>query len=243
MLRTDIASDDAERKPAQAGDRMVTVMRMRGLTAQERLVLAAITYHDGRGGAFPTIAKIGDLAGGIGARAVRYHTAALAQKGVIAKRRGQRGSRYSIDYEWSAVKFLTGNMLAALKRRTREFQTGNTVAALDAQTGNTVAAKPLPQEQSYKAPAVGAPTPSADAGAKSDFPTCEHDAARGVRRQAGTAWQDDACEGLDTEYQDTPNERAVAALMATGHARDRGDAWAMLSEMSPAEIETLTERN
>ena len=119
---------DSTRK-GNVGDRMIKVMRMRGLTAQERLVLAAIAYHDGRGTAHPTTATIGDMAGGITPRMVRHHTAALAQKGVLSKRRGQRGNVHEIEYEWNAVKFLTGNAVTALKQRTREFQSGNAVSA------------------------------------------------------------------------------------------------------------------
>ena len=92
-----VAQDASAGKPA---DRMVAVLRM-GVSHAEARVLAAIAYHDGSGGAFPTIDRIRAIAGGMGAWTAREHINRLCKKGVLRKAKGQRGNRYAIAYDWT----------------------------------------------------------------------------------------------------------------------------------------------
>ena len=55
-----IESEDG--KSEKAGDRMAKCLGMADLTDRERKVLALIAYFDGRGGAFPSQQRIGEMA-------------------------------------------------------------------------------------------------------------------------------------------------------------------------------------
>ena len=78
----------------------MAVLAMEGLPHAVARVVAVIAWHDGPGGAFPTVAKIGARAGGMPDTTVRNHTREARRLGVLEVRKGQRGSRYVIDYAW-----------------------------------------------------------------------------------------------------------------------------------------------
>lgn len=94
-------------KPERPADRMMAVLAMSGLSATERLVLGAIAFHDGPGGARPTAATLGTECGGMAASTVRGHIAKMVARGVLTKKKGQRGDSYSIAYEWRSDRSVT----------------------------------------------------------------------------------------------------------------------------------------
>ena len=84
------------------GNRMMAVLAMPGLSHAQARILAVIAFHDGPGGAHPTADTIGREAGGITSRTAREHIAKMVERGVLTKRKGQRGDHYSPDYDWSS---------------------------------------------------------------------------------------------------------------------------------------------
>lgn len=77
---------------------MLAVQGMCELTHAERTVLSVIAWHDGRGGCWPSLERIAELAGGMHRSTVVEHRAELRRKGRLSWRRGQRGSIYTIAY-------------------------------------------------------------------------------------------------------------------------------------------------
>ena len=77
----------------------MAVLRIRGLTHAEARVLAVIAFHDGPPyGAIPSAARIGRECGGMAARTVLEHIAAMVRKGVLTAIKRQRTSRYVVHY-------------------------------------------------------------------------------------------------------------------------------------------------
>lgn len=62
---------------------------MRGLTARQREVLAALAEVAGPGGELPTLRELGERLGGITPAAVHLHLVALARKGYVVWPRGR----------------------------------------------------------------------------------------------------------------------------------------------------------
>ena len=74
---------------------MLRALGVPGLTYRERVVLAAIAFHDGPGGAYPSLQLLADECA-MQRWAVAETVSALVAKGTIAKRRGRTTSRYRI---------------------------------------------------------------------------------------------------------------------------------------------------
>ena len=90
-----IAKGEGERTIA---DRMLSTYGMTDLSPREQIVLSIIAYHDGRGGAWPSLASI--------ARVIAKKRSTVADvvkslelKGRIRKTRGQTTNRYTVAYD------------------------------------------------------------------------------------------------------------------------------------------------
>ena len=59
----DDSSTGAGGKPDHTADRMAACLGMKGLTDRERILLSAIAFHDGPGGAFPGHHRLGEIVG------------------------------------------------------------------------------------------------------------------------------------------------------------------------------------
>ena len=68
-----------------------------GLSPGQRIVLAALAYHDGPGGARPTAERIASLAG-MSRSGVFVALAALERAGWIRRRQWRGASRYTVAY-------------------------------------------------------------------------------------------------------------------------------------------------
>ena len=80
------------------GERMLACLSKPGLTGREARVLAALAYHDGRGGCWPSDDTIARGAG-VGHRsAVVEARKGLHRKGWLRWKRGQHVNRYEIAY-------------------------------------------------------------------------------------------------------------------------------------------------
>ena len=86
--------------PQAPAKRMASVNAMPGLSHAEARVLSALAYYDMPKGCYPTVATIGELAGGMADKTVREHIKAMVGKGALAKRKGRHGDHYSINYSW-----------------------------------------------------------------------------------------------------------------------------------------------
>ena len=76
---------------------MLRALTRPGLTWRERVVLAMLAYHDGRGGAWPSLQRIADLLGKP-RWAVAETIEILRGKNRLRWRRGRHTSRYRIAY-------------------------------------------------------------------------------------------------------------------------------------------------
>ena len=151
-------------KPDRPGERMMAVLAMTGLTPTERLVLGALAFHDGPGGAHPTAATLGKECGGLAERTVRGHVAKMVERGVLTKHKGQRGDRYSINYEWRLDRPATG--------QSENLRRG-------AQTGRKPDARPAGDRPvNRKEPEGTAPAPPGRGAVPSPTPDIEPVAAR-----------------------------------------------------------------
>ena len=73
------------------GDRMLRALMITGLSDRERIMLAALAYHDGTGGAFPGHDRLGEIVG-VKRRQVVNILARLRRKGRVSWRRRGRQS-------------------------------------------------------------------------------------------------------------------------------------------------------
>ena len=88
-------------QPVPTGARMMTVMRMKGLSDKARLVLAVLANHDGAGGCYPSRALIASEAS-MSPRSVDRALAECRSRGVLNSRQRRGSNVYKIDYGWTA---------------------------------------------------------------------------------------------------------------------------------------------
>ena len=86
-------------KPDRPADRMMVVLAMSLFHRQAR-VLAVLAFHDGPGGASPSLARIAREAGLKHRARVAETVAELEDIGVLKRRRGKHANTYEVDYEW-----------------------------------------------------------------------------------------------------------------------------------------------
>ena len=169
-------------KPATPHDRMLACLGMAGLTPTERIVLAAIAYHDGPGGAFPSQSTIAAALGLSGHR-VRELIAGVVDKGVLVSVKRRRTSRYRIAYGFRPAEIppvrtipKTGGNPALDWRKPRH-KTGGNSASKQEGTGslNEVQGFPVLEGGSASArePTVDAGAPPSRAHVAADEPKSE----------------------------------------------------------------------
>lgn len=83
------------RKP---GDRMLACLAIPGLTYRERVVLAALAYHDGPGGAYPSLQTLANECGMPRSRASET-VGALCDKGRLIRQRWRTTNRYRVVFD------------------------------------------------------------------------------------------------------------------------------------------------
>ena len=83
---------------SKPGDRMLSVLGMGDLTHAERTVLSVLAWHDGRGGCWPSLERIAELAVMKRSTAVG-HLGTLRNKGRLSWRHGRHTNLYEIRYE------------------------------------------------------------------------------------------------------------------------------------------------
>ena len=83
--------------PTRPADRMLAVQGMGDLTHAERTVLTVITWHDGPGGARPSLERIAELAG-VRRSTVADHVKALRGKGRLTWSHGRHVNEYTVRY-------------------------------------------------------------------------------------------------------------------------------------------------
>ena len=211
-----VAQDASAGKPA---DRMVAVLRM-GVSHAEARVLAAIAYHDGSGGAFPTIDRIRAIAGGMGAWTAREHINRLCKKGVLRKAKGQRGNRYAIAYDWTPDRRKNQRTENPPDRgvipRTENVSDRG---AMQRQTAGPSRDHVREELELGKAGPDLPPQPLCSAGGKSESraaqcPDREHNGrARGEPDK--TAWQEQQAEASDGAPELQPSEAFARCLAKT----------------------------
>lgn len=77
---------------------MLRVLGMGDLTPHEKIVLAALAYHDGPGGCYPSIQTVADYVN-LHRATVTRHIRTMKKKGLLtSKRRGQKFNQYTINY-------------------------------------------------------------------------------------------------------------------------------------------------
>ena len=192
-------------KPDHSGERMAAVLAMKGLPHAVARVVATIAWHDGPGGAFPTVATIGARAGGMPDTTVRNHTREARRLGVLKVHKGQRGSRYVIDYAWRSDRPNSGRS-----------ETGHH----GAQTVRTVDARPsgertINRNNRTKEKAARQEKKAAARAAVKSLAVVSEEA---TRRQVEHAWSKaaDAAGGWDV-FSALPSERQEAAVMEWLH--------------------------
>lgn len=79
------------------GDRMMACMGMSDLTPCERIVMAALAYHDGNGGCHPSMERLAGCAG-MNRFTVNNHINGLVEKGRVVKQGGKTVNRYALHY-------------------------------------------------------------------------------------------------------------------------------------------------
>ena len=77
---------------------MMRALGTANLTWRERCVLAALAYHDGPGGAYPSLQTLASECGCKRGR-IAETVAALVEKGVLARRRGRTTNFYSVLFD------------------------------------------------------------------------------------------------------------------------------------------------
>ena len=189
-----------------SGERMMAVLAMAGLTPTERLVLGAIAFHDGPGGAHPTAATLGKECGGLAGRTVRGHIAKMVERGVLTKHKGRRGDRYSINYEWRFDRPATGQS----ENLRRGVQTGRKPDARPAED------RPVNRNQPEKRKRAG--RQAKKAAARSAIKSLALVSEETTRRQVERAWAKAAARagGWDV-FSALPSDRQEAAVMERLH--------------------------
>ena len=86
-----------DREPKKIGNRMIACLGMPGLTDRERCVLAALAYHDGPGGAFPSQKRLGKMLGRHRNR-IGEAVASLVGKGRLEVKGGHGNTRRNNGY-------------------------------------------------------------------------------------------------------------------------------------------------
>ena len=89
---------DPTGKPERPGDRMNAVISMTDLTPTERLLLSALAFHDGPGGAHPSAASLAERFG-ISRDSVFGHLKRIVAKGRLTRLRGKHANTYEIAYD------------------------------------------------------------------------------------------------------------------------------------------------
>ena len=89
--------------PLGIANRMLEIQRMADISHGERTVLTVIAYHDGEGGAWPSIETIRKLSGGTCRRTVKGHLNALKTKGRLSWKHGKTTNLYTIHYSKQVV--------------------------------------------------------------------------------------------------------------------------------------------
>ena len=85
-------------KPELMADRMLAVLGMADLTPHEKVVGAALAWHDGPGGCHPSILTVSELVN-LHRATVTRHMRSMKKKGRLSsKRRGQKFNYYVINY-------------------------------------------------------------------------------------------------------------------------------------------------
>ena len=108
--------DDLTKKP-NPGERMLSVLCLDDLTPTERLVMAALAYHDGPGGCKPGLERLAGILG-FNRYKVNNYINDLVEKGRVQKQRGQAANIYIINYDPSTVReSLTVNEQASTVRK------------------------------------------------------------------------------------------------------------------------------
>ena len=130
--------------PRPISERMMACFRMADLTPREQIVLAIIAYHDGDGGAWPSLAKLASQAK-IARSTVADVVRSLRAKGRIRVTRGRTTNRYTVAYD---APFETLSV--------RENQTVKNKASVSGNPVHTVSGNPM-HELSTKALTVKEP--------------------------------------------------------------------------------------
>ena len=193
-------------KPDLSGERMMAVLAMAGLTPTERLVLGAIAFRDGPGGAHPTVATLGRECGGLAGRTVRGHIAKMVERRVLTKHKGRRGDRYSIDYEWRSDRPTTGQS----ENLQRGAQTGRKPDARPADD------RPVNRKEPEKRKRAG--RQATKAATRSAIKSLGVVSEEATRRLVERAWSKaaDAAGGWDV-FSALPSERQEAAVIERLH--------------------------
>ena len=82
---------------SKPGDRMLACFGMRDLHPREQIVLAIVAFHDGAGGAWPSLQTIADKAG-ISRSWSSETIGELERKGRLERRKAQRTNNYHVCY-------------------------------------------------------------------------------------------------------------------------------------------------
>ena len=101
-------------QPVPTAARMMTVMRMKGLSDKARLVLAVLANHDGAGGCYPPRALIASEAS-MSPRSVDRALAECRSRGVLNSRQRRGSNVYKIDYGWTAERRQTAPTAGEVK--------------------------------------------------------------------------------------------------------------------------------
>lgn len=174
---------------------------MEGLTHAVARVVAVIAWHDGPGGAFPTVATIGARAGAMPDTTVRNHTREARRLGVLKVCKGQRGSRYVIDYAWRSDRPNSG-----------QSETAQTVRTVNARPSGE---RTINRNNRKKEKAARQEKKAATRAAVNSLSMVSEEA---TQRQVERAWSKaaDAAGGWDV-FDALPSERQDAAVLERLH--------------------------
>ena len=162
-------------------DRMMDALGATDLTPMERIVFAAIAYHDGPGGARPSAGKLA-LKLQISRGAVFAYIKALERKGRLKRRRGKHANHYDLSYARPQCREIPDSE----NRRHSVGKSGATVSGDSRPEGNEgnlsapTAQREIPDSESVSASATArgaAPggAPRADACERERPPSEPHD--------------------------------------------------------------------
>ena len=89
--------------PLGIANRMLEIQGMTDISHGERTVLTVIAYHDGKGGAWPSIETIRKLSGDMCERTAKGHMRELRAKGRLSWKHGKTTNLYTIHYSKQVV--------------------------------------------------------------------------------------------------------------------------------------------